>query len=204
MNLRPLLLASAVLLSPMAFAQGPITADPYFQVRYAANVGPTSNVDSYVNLTNTNASGGNLCVNVYTFSPDEQEISCCSCLVTPNGLVSLSVKNDLISNTLTPAIPNSVVIKLIGSAPATGNVCDASTVALEAQMTGMLAWGSTSHAATVGGTPAFVVETPFTPATLSAVDFSRITALCGFIKSNGSGYGICKSCRPGALGAAQK
>ena len=40
----------------------------------------------------------NICVNVYTFSPDEQMISCCSCLVTPDSLVSLSARNDLISN----------------------------------------------------------------------------------------------------------
>src|SRR5579871_2944216 len=150
MNLRPLLLASAVLLSPMAFAQGPITADPYFQVRYAANVGPTSNVDSYVNITNTNAASGNLCVNVYTFSPDEQEISCCACLVTPNGLVSLSAKNDLISNTLTPAIPNSIVVKLTSSLPTgtAGTVCSPAAPGLPAS--GLAAWGTAAHALSVG------------------------------------------------------
>src|SRR5579871_371750 len=203
MNLRPLLLASAVLLSPMAFAQGPITADPYFQVRYAANVGPTSNVDSFVNITNTNASGGNICVNVYTFSPDEQEISCCACLVTPNGLVSLSAKSDLISNTLTPAIPNSIVVKLIATAPLAGNTCNASSTA-NPTVPGLAAWGTAAHAQTVGGIPSLITETSFTPATLSGAEQTRVTSLCGFIQSNGSGYGICKSCRPGALGAAQK
>ena len=51
----------------------------------------------------------NICVNVYTFDPAEEEIACCACLVTPNGLNSLSAVSDLTSNPLTPAIPTSIV-----------------------------------------------------------------------------------------------
>ena len=90
--------------------------DSPFQIRYAANL---TSGDSVINITNTGANGaslngpgfggaaGNVCVNVYAFSPDEQLVSCCSCLITPNGLVSLSVNSDLISNTLTGVRPNS-------------------------------------------------------------------------------------------------
>jgi len=46
-----------------------------------------------------------------------------------------------------------------------------------------------------------VAESPFTPATLSEAERVRITTLCGFIQINGSGFGICKSCRLGGLGA---
>ena len=113
----------------------PVTLDYVFQIKYASNL----NIgDSVVNITNTGARGaalqsgtsasitGALCANVYTFSPDEQLISCCSCPVTPNGLVSLSVKNDLTSNTLTPATPTSVVIKLLFSAPIGGSCATSS------------------------------------------------------------------------------
>src|SRR5437868_6448643 len=67
-----------------------VTLDSPYQIRYASNL----NIgDSVVNISNTGARGaalqsgtsasitGALCANVYTFSPDEQLISCCSCPV---------------------------------------------------------------------------------------------------------------------------
>jgi len=38
---------------------------------------------------------------------------------------------------------------------------------------------------------------------LSAAELARVTSFCGFIQSNGSGFGICRSCRLGGLGAAK-
>jgi hypothetical protein len=189
--------------------------DSPFQVRYASNL-PIG--DSVVNITNTGANStvsfpnqnGNLCVNVYTFSPDEQMISCCSCLVTPDALVSLSARNDLISNTLTPGVPTSVVIKLLASAGTTAASCNASTVGTGTNLpvAGLGAFGTTIHALPVTpGSPAITygeTETRFANATLSAAELSRITTLCGFIQTNGSGFGICKSCRFGGLGGVSE
>lgn len=189
--------------------------DPPYQVRYASNL---SIGDSVVNVTNTGASStvsfpsqnGNLCVNVYTFSPDEQMISCCSCLVTPNALVSLSARNDLISNTLTPGVPTSVVIKLLGSAGTTAASCNASTVGTGTNLlvNGMAAFGTTIHALPITpGTPAVTygeTETHFANSTLSAAELARLTTLCGYIQTNGSGFGICRSCRLGGLGGVSE
>jgi hypothetical protein len=190
-----------------------ITVDAPFQVRYASNLN-IPNTDSVVNITNSGARGagfasgtsasttGALCVNVYAFSPDEQMISCCSCPVTPNGLVSLSAKADLISNTLTPAVPTSIVIKLLASVPVGGS-CASSAASPGALSSGMLAWGTTSHAGPTAG--AFsITETEFLPATLSAGELTRLTQLCTFINGNGSGFGLCRSCRLGGLGAGSK
>jgi hypothetical protein len=192
--------ATVVLLSAVAFAQNPVSADSPFQVRYAANL----NIgDSVVNITNTGASGGSICVNVYTFAPDEQEISCCSCAITPDGLSSLSVQSSLISNTLTGVVPPAVVIKLLAS---TGT-CNAATArpGEGGFPNGLAAWGTTIHALPVTpGSPATtygVIETAFTPATLSDTEYLRITSLCGFIQTDGSGFGICKGCTAGGLGA---
>ena len=49
-----------------------------------------------------------------------------------------------------------------------------------------------------------MTETRFLSASLSAAELTRITALCGFNRINGSGFGICRSCRLGGLGAANQ
>ena len=112
MKLRAHMLVFATLaFSALAFGQF-ADEDPT-QVAYFSNLGPLGGGitgDAFINITNTGASGGSICVNVYAFAPDEQEISCCTCPITANGLQSLDVDLDLISNTLTPAVPNSITV----------------------------------------------------------------------------------------------
>jgi hypothetical protein len=172
-------------------------------VRYASNLGIGDSVINITNAGTANTAAGaltNICANVYTFSPDEQLISCCACTVTPNALVSLSARNDLISNTLTPAVPTSIVVKLVATVSAT---CNAATVTAAALAPGMRAWGTTLHATPTAGAFA-VTETAFEPAGLSAGELARITSFCGFIQNNGSGFGICRSCRLGGQGAVRQ
>jgi len=174
--------------------------------------------DSVINITNVGALGagfgsgtsaavtGAICANVFAFSPDEQLISCCSCPVTPNGLVSLSVVNDLINNTLTPARPNSIIVKLVPTVPVGGSCSgSAANVATATIASGILAWGTKVHSLNgpVAG-PLALTEVPFLNSILSSGDKNRLGTLCGFIVGNGSGFGICNSCRLGGLGGAGK
>jgi hypothetical protein len=226
MHLRNVILAILVV-TMVAFAQVPPpppqqgALDTAFQVRYAAN---TTFGESYINITNTGFNGapllgpgfggavGNICVNVYAFSPDEQMISCCSCLVTPNGVVNLGVNRDLTSKTLTGIIPTSVVVKLLSTLAGTGGTgtnCNnsAATVTTANIVPGMLAWGTTNHAAPAppngpGGYQ--VTETPFSPASLSAGELASLGNRCANILGNGSGFGVCRSCQAGALGGSKK
>jgi hypothetical protein len=168
----------------------------YYQVRYAANL----NIgDSVVDFTNTGANASNLCVNLYTFDPAEELISCCTCTVTPNALQSLSVLKSLISNTLTPSIPTSVVVKAVATA---GPTCNAAAPTFGTLAPGLLTWGTTLHQNTsVTAATYAVTETPFANAILSAAELAHIATTCGFIQSDGSGFGICKGCAAGGLGA---
>src|SRR6204780_4016594 len=203
MYLRNVLLA-AIFTSVAAFPQNPITADAPFQVRYAANL----NIgESYIDITNTGANGaavlgpgygtqsGNICVNVYTFDPGEELISCCSCLVTPDQTVNLAAIRDLTGNTLTGSIPNSVTVKLLTSlagGDGTGTTCtnSAAAAATAAVTGGLAAWGTTLYPTpTVGAYD--TTEAPFTPSTLGAGELASIAHRCGTILANGSTFGTC-------------
>jgi hypothetical protein len=217
MNLRKIVFA-AVCTSLAAFGQVPgVTLDGVYQIRYASNL--FSGVESFVNITNTGnvAAGfglqagtaasipGAICVNVYAFTNDEQIVSCCSCPVTPNGLISLGVSKDLTNNPLTSRPPPaSIVIKLVATIP-TGGSCALSASGLSAgNLTpGMAAWGTTVHATSVTGTGPFsTTESSFTPATLSASELARLNTTCAFIQQQGSLAGLCGPCRTGGLGGA--
>jgi hypothetical protein len=185
---------------------------PAFQVRYASNL----NIgESYINIANPGTDGapllgpgfgsasGNVCVNVYAFDAGEELISCCSCLVTPDETVNLGVNADLTVKTLTGVVPTSVTVKLVATlaGPGGAGTSCSGTAALVATATpacGLLAWGTTLHGVPGGfGT----TETPFTPATPSAAELASLSGRCASIMGNGSGFGICNSCRSGALGA---
>jgi Putative Ig domain len=188
---------------------------PAFQVHYASNL----NVgESYIDIANPGTDGaplmgpgygaaaGNVCVNVYAFDPTEEMLSCCSCLVTPDQTVNLGVNRDLLVKTLTGEVPTSVTVKLVATlagAGGMGTTCtnSAATVGSSPPACGLLAWGTTLHATPTAGAYN-TTETPFTPSTLSAAEIASLTNRCANILGNGSGFGLCNSCRAGALGAA--
>ena len=213
----------AALLSTAAFAQSTATttypghneADDAFQVRYAANLGAGQSV---INLTNAGSNGGyepwgNICANVYVFAEDQQLIACCACQLTPNHLQTLSVQTDLISNTLTPGVPIGVTVGLLATEVPDSGTCDAAHPGGGENVNGngefdvdtvpgLRAWGTTLHAAPGGGYA--LTETEFSKASLHDSELYRMISLCGFIEANGSGYGICGSCKLGAQGSVKQ
>jgi hypothetical protein len=205
----------ATMAAVAAYAQNPITADSPYQVKYASNL---TIGDSVINITNTGAHGaglgfgtaatvtGAICANVYVYDPSEEVVACCSCPVTPNGLVSLSAQKDLIINPLTRGNPTSIVIKVLATAPV-GNSCNNSALlaTLPTPITGLAIWGTTLHANTSAGAGTYsVTETAFTPATLNPQEYARLAYGCGVVANVGSGFGVCNSCRLGGLGAVQQ
>jgi len=201
----------------MALAVVPAFAESTYLIKYVANL-PLG--DSTINVSNTgseqganlqlNGSGfipasGNICVNIYVFTPDEQEQECCSCLLTPNALATFSARTDLTSNPLTGRPIVDAVIKLVATAAcnplfqecfpsSSASFCNAATAGRDGQplATGLVAWGTTLHANTSTAPPSFqVTETHFENGFLSNGELNRITGFCANIKSDGSGSGIC-------------
>jgi len=234
MHLRITLALAALAFSSAAFAQEFIdSAHPdAFQVRYVSNLNLG---DSYINITNTGTdatgtgkgsvtTGGNICVNVYAFDPAEELIACCSCTVTPNGLAKLSVTNDLISNTLTPATPTSVVVKLLATgvagdsakgARANSGMCDPGLSYDSTDLkSGMRAWGTSLHKNNAGNPPGSaaqaaiqITEGAFVFGGLSGDELGHISTFCGFIEANATApanSGICSSCKTGGLFGAKQ
>jgi hypothetical protein len=62
---------------------------------------------------------------------------------------------------------------------------------------GLRAWSTTLEPGALG--TYVTVSQGFQSAGLSASELSQLTTFCGFVQWVGSGYGICNSCRTGAL-----
>jgi hypothetical protein len=74
--------------------------------------------DNVARLVNTTQTNGTLCADIYVFDDNEQLQACCGCPVTPDGLRTLSVTNNLTSKFgVSKADLNAGVIKVISSLP---------------------------------------------------------------------------------------
>lgn len=110
----------------------------------------------------------------------------------------MSARRDLVNNSLTPKHPTSLVVKLFATTPLAGtcrgSAGDNSTIAAP----GLHAWG-TSIQIGAEGKPDPVTAGPFLVATLGPGERERLVSRCAFINANGSGFGICSSCRLGSV-----
>jgi hypothetical protein len=128
--------------------------------------------------TNTGASNpsGDMVAGIFVFDPKQELTECCGCDITPDGLLTLSINNDLTSNPLTGHLLTSGVIKILGiSLSKSGATLGP----------GIRAWAT--HIQASGAT----TETAFSDATLSAGEFEQLLQQCSFIQQEGSGAGSC-------------
>jgi hypothetical protein len=120
----------------------------------------------------------------------------------------LSAKNDLLNNVLEPQLTNNAItISVTATAPVAGS-CNGSAISPLGTVlpaSGLVAWGTTLHANTSQAPAVYqVTENPFVVKPLGIPESTRMTTLCMLNVANGSGAGICNSCKPGALGAAKQ
>src|ERR1700704_183214 len=148
-------MAAALILalgSTTAVAQAPSQdEDDVYALSYFSNANTKSAPDAALRLANdgflSDASpAGDLCASIYVFDSREEMNECCSCRVTPNGILSLSVNKNLTSNTLTGIIPTRGVVKVVSSAPNAG-VCDPRT---DKEQEGIRGWITHVQKATTG------------------------------------------------------
>jgi len=169
------------------------TLDVY-QVTYYDNNIPGAPLDSgTVRVVNPGVTGspisadeGTLCANIYVFDDTQEMIECCSCPVTANGLLTLSVQ-ELTENPLTTT-PFRGVIKIVSSTPAP--TCDATSLA--SATPDLRAFATHLQNDSTRVIPFLsVTEDEFADAPLSAIEQSDLGTICSFVRYLGTGRGRC-------------
>jgi len=105
-----LTLAIALMLGGTALAQD---TDSYFVTYFSNNV--TNAPDETVRIINDGFTEATIWADFYVFDDSEELTECCSCAVTPDGLLSESVQKNLTANPITSIKPTRGVIKVIAS-----------------------------------------------------------------------------------------
>jgi hypothetical protein len=216
-------LAAALALPGVAQAQAQVTfpVSDVFWLDYFDNAGGTP--DASVRITNpgttftttTTPPSGDLCAMIYVYRPDQELSECCGCKITPNGLLKLSVNNNLTSNPANGKTLTSGVIKIISALPSTNSTAPPTGSSAGCDPSGGLS--STGALLPLVTTPAIrawathledngaLSESPFQAASLSASELALNQLSCLFIAGAsiipgiGSGTGLC-SCTNEASG----
>jgi hypothetical protein len=202
------LCVAAATLSTGAFGQEGTILSAYY-----INANTTGVPDARMSVVNPGSvngysMAGDLCVNIYVFLPGQQLSECCSCKVTPDGLLNLSLNNNLTNNPYAAVPAPSGSIKIVSSAVPT----TVSGITFNGNCTGTVKAGAvtlTYPAAAVSYTPSgtlgawithvnvvgtgvySVSETNFLNTTEAANEVPKLQELCYYIVSSFSGQGTC-------------
>jgi hypothetical protein len=181
-----LVFALVLAFSVVASAQ---TTDVY-RVTYFDNNGAAGAPDAFIHVVNPGVATGSLCATIYVWRNDQELSECCSCGITPNGLLTLRVS----ALTANPgdhagsAVSGSVSI-------VSDSACDPTA---PVPTPDLRAWATHVNIDTVGGFDVTETEALDTP--LSSGEIGEASSRCGFIRVNGSGAGRCDAACAGTGG----
>ncbi|HMK31910.1 MAG TPA: hypothetical protein VK473_19670 [Terriglobales bacterium] len=163
-----------------------------YWVNYYSNRQPSRTAyDQTVRVINPGEQGtplsgshGTVCADIYVFDATQEMTECCACPITANGLLILSVNNDLTWNPLQgwPPAPDGV-IKIVSDNHAN---CDATS---PVPTPDLRAWAT--HLQWPGGQNLVTTEDEFQPAALQQDELSFLGQACSFVQFLGSGKGVC-------------
>ncbi|HXZ79786.1 MAG TPA: hypothetical protein VEG30_07645 [Terriglobales bacterium] len=198
--MRKALYASVLLLIVLAsscliFAQGisDVYQLTYYSNRENAKIITAAVVipDQTVRIINPGEQGtplgahhGTVCADIYVFDSNQEMTECCSCPITANGLLILSVNNNLTSNPLTGfPPPTDGVIKIVSDNQAN---CDATSPVPTPDLRAFA-----THLQNPGGSVLVTTEEEFATADLQQDELSFLGQACSFVQFLGSGKGTC-------------
>ncbi|MGB8597843.1 MAG: hypothetical protein WCD48_20280 [Candidatus Sulfotelmatobacter sp.] len=152
-----------------AVAQNVGDNSTYFTTYYS-NANTSGAPDSTVRIINDGDTGGNLWASIYVFDDSQELQECCSCEVTPDGLLSESVNANLTANALTGKKPTRGVIKVISSS--------SSDPTSDVPTTGLRVWSTHVQRATATAGAFYVTETKAADSNLSSGEQALLQNLC--------------------------
>jgi hypothetical protein len=172
----------------------------YFDVGETVDENGAGVGDNFVRLINPTAANGTLCAMIYVFDDDQEPGECCGCPITPDGLLSLSVRNQLTSNwEVTSNDFESGVIKIVSAVPNGGTSsaahggCDPSIAYTQ---TPALV-GSILRTESVSGVTSLTETNMFEEGAPDATEATLLINECAFFVAHGTGRGTC-NCGPDA------
>ncbi len=167
-----------------AFAASTTYTDT-MKVDYFINASASDTLGDVLQLTNTGYSGGNICADIFVYDPNEEIQECCSCLLTPNDLSTLSVNLNLLSNTLTGYVPATGSIRVVAAKTNASGYCPLPTTAITPVSYAIRTWSTHIQ---YGGV---ITETSGQDAPLGSAELGALQNDCFAIGLDGSGFGIC-------------
>jgi hypothetical protein len=153
------------------------------KVNYFSNANTTSAPDGTVRITNPGSPTGNLCAQIYVFDPEQELSECCACLVTPDGLRTLSVNTDLTKNPLTPVTLTTGSVSIV-SGYTSGKSCSPINDVVSPTIR---AWGTHIQSDSSGYS---ITETEYSDRALGEYNDNLLIACYGILL-DGSGHGVC-------------
>jgi len=163
--------------------------DDAYDVGYYANAGATGAPSAQLRLTNDGFSEAeSLCASIYVFDNTEEMKECCTCEITANGYLDLSVSTNLLGNILDHGTrPTRGIIKVVSSYPNSG-VCSATSYDY---VSGIKGWLTHVEKGATAGTFS-LTETPLTDSYLSETElYTNLEETCTFVQSLGTSTGVC-------------
>src|SRR5208282_5340875 len=132
--------------------------DTFYDVGYFANANASGAPSAQLRLTNDGYDeAASLCANIYVFDTTEEMKECCSCEVTANGYLDLSVSTNLLGNILDHGTrPTRGIIKEVSSTIPPGG-CSPVAFSTEDGIKGWL-----THVQKASATTFSITETPLT------------------------------------------
>lgn len=163
-----------------------VTVKPVLAVSYFSHAHTFGVADATVRLANPGVTGGNLCAEIYVFDNSQQLSECCGCVVSPDGLRTLSVNRDLTGNPLTGVVSTTGVVKMVPADAIVNPSCNPTAIAPKASLA---AWSTNIQQQSAS---AFAItETAFQPGPLSDDELAALQSQCSFASTLGSGQGVC-------------